>query len=125
MRKSFGRVFAASKPPLCFQNDVRQNYENLYLLKEKRLKRLQESNKMYQFLRECDAVMEWLGEQTGVAASEDYGQDVEHVEVLIQKFDSFMSCLNANSDKAEKVKMEAAKLLEAKHPEPDRINEKV
>lgn len=43
-----------------------------------------ESRKLYRFLREAEEVAEWINDQTAVAASEDYGRDVEHVELLIQ-----------------------------------------
>lgn len=46
--------------------------------------RLIESKKLYRFLRESEEVAEWIGDQTTIAASEDYGRDVEHVELLIQ-----------------------------------------
>lgn len=46
--------------------------------------RLRESLKVFRFLREAEEVSEWIGDQTAVAASEDYGRDVEHVELLIQ-----------------------------------------
>lgn len=38
-------------------------------------------------------MQEWVGEQMGVAASEDYGLDVEHVETLQQAFDNFLTQL--------------------------------
>lgn len=43
-----------------------------------------ESKKLYRFLREAEEVAEWINDQTAIAASEDYGRDVEHVELLIQ-----------------------------------------
>lgn len=55
--------------------------ESLCKLKESRLV---ESKKLYRFLREAEEVAEWINDQTVVAASEDYGRDVEHVELLIQ-----------------------------------------
>lgn len=55
--------------------------ESLCKLKESRL---MESKKLYRFLREAEEVAEWINDQTVVAASEDYGRDVEHVELLIQ-----------------------------------------
>ena len=56
---------------------------------------LEENRKVHKFLREADEVADWINEQITVAASEDYGRDVEHVEILIQKFESFLSTLNA------------------------------
>ena len=60
-----------------------------------------------------------------VAASEDYGRDVEHVEILMQKFESFLSTVLSNDEKITFVQKEAKKLIDEDHPEPERINEKV
>lgn len=68
---------------------------------------------------------EWLNEQMTVAASEDYGRDVEHVEILIQKFDSFLTVLAASEEKLTIVKTKAKVLLDDKHPEPAKIQSKV
>lgn len=86
---------------------------------------MEESRKLFVFLRESDEVGEWLNEQMAVAASEDYGRDVEHVEILIQKFETFLSVLAANEEKLTTVKAKAKALLDDKHPEPARIQNKV
>ncbi len=56
----------------------------LLSLSKSRERRLMESRKLFRFLREAEEVAEWINDQTVVAASEDYGRDVEHVELLIQ-----------------------------------------
>lgn len=86
---------------------------------------MEESRKLFVFLRESDEVAEWLNEQMTVAASEDYGRDVEHVEILIQKFDSFLTVLAASEEKLTTVKTKAKVLLDDKHPEPAKIQNKV
>ena len=53
-------------------------------LLELRRTRLQESKKYYRFVQEADEVAEWINDQTAIADSEDYGKDVEHVELIIQ-----------------------------------------
>lgn len=53
-------------------------------LAREREARLIQSRKLFRFLRESEEVAEWIGDQTTIAASEDYGRDVEHVELLIQ-----------------------------------------
>lgn len=80
---------------------------------------------MFTFLRESDEVGEWLNEQMTIAASEDYGRDVEHVEILIQKFDSFLSALAVNEEKLTTMKTKAKTLVADGHPQPERIQEKV
>lgn len=107
------------------QQNVEQQYAELKVLQEKRAKRLEESRKLFVFLRESDEVGEWLNEQMVVAASEDYGRDVEHVEILIQKFESFLSVLAANEEKLTIVKGKAKLLLDDGHSEPAKIQNKV
>ncbi|XP_071547281.1 spectrin beta chain, non-erythrocytic 5 isoform X4 [Panulirus ornatus] len=105
--------------------DVTQQYTELKALREKRAKRLEESRKLFTFLRESDEVGEWLNDQMAIAASEDYGRDVEHVEILIQKFESFLTALAVNEEKLISVKGKARTLIDDGHPEPERIKEKV
>lgn len=66
------------------QTDIEEVYTELCTLNKRRATRLIESRKFYKFIREAEDVAEWIGDQTTVAASEDYGRDVEHVELLIQ-----------------------------------------
>lgn len=40
-----------------------------------------DSRKLYEFYHEADVVESWIAERMVIAASEDYGQDLEHVEV--------------------------------------------
>ncbi|XP_050686605.1 spectrin alpha chain-like [Eriocheir sinensis] len=105
--------------------NVEQHFAELQSLQEKRAKRLEESRKLFVFLRESDEVGEWLNDQMAVAASEDYGRDVEHVEILIQKFDTFLTILASNEEKLITVKAKAKTLLDDGHPEPIRIQNKV
>ena len=45
---------------------------------------------LIEFIHEAEEVAEWIHSQMAVAASEDYGMDVSHVERLIKTFDSFL-----------------------------------
>lgn len=67
-----------------FQTQIEGELSELQGLAKVREVRLRESLKVFRFLREAEEVSEWIGDQTAVAASEDYGRDVEHVELLIQ-----------------------------------------
>jgi len=66
------------------QVDLESQFAQLQKLRQSREERLIESKKLFRFLRETEEVAEWIGDQTTIAASEDYGRDVEHVELLIQ-----------------------------------------
>lgn len=67
-----------------FQTQIETELNSLQSLAKERETRLKESLKVFRFVREAEEVAEWIGDQTAVAASEDYGRDVEHVELLIQ-----------------------------------------
>lgn len=69
---------------MILQSDIEKELYELQGLCKLREARLLESRKLYRFLREAEEVAEWINDQTVVAASEDYGRDVEHVELLIQ-----------------------------------------
>ncbi|KAL5291928.1 SPTBN5 family protein [Megaselia abdita] len=75
---------------------VATQYEELLKLAKSRNIRLAESKKLYEYLRETEDLHEWIADQMAVTASEDYGEDVEHVEQLILAFETFISNLNAN-----------------------------
>ncbi|KAA0192470.1 hypothetical protein HAZT_HAZT000963, partial [Hyalella azteca] len=104
---------------------LRKDHNEVEMLCEQRSRRLQQSEQLYAFLRRTDLLLEQLNEQMTVAASEDYGRDVEHVELLIQKFESFMTSLAANDAKVARIKTEGDKLLEDKHPDSDQISAKL
>lgn len=87
--------------------------------------RLIDSKKLYKFLREAEEVAEWISDQTAVAASEDYGRDVEHVELLIQTFESFLNGLTASESRVTSCLASGRTLLSENHPESARINAKL
>jgi spectrin beta len=47
-----------------------------------RLNKLNEANKLYQYLKEVDELADWINEQIQTASSEEYGHDFEHLQVL-------------------------------------------
>ena len=56
-------------------------YSDLVKLSADRHRALREMRELHQFTRECDDVEAWVCEKELVAANEDLGKDVEHVEV--------------------------------------------
>ena len=104
---------------------VEQQFELLKKLADERQVILQENHKVHKFLREADEVADWINEQITVAASEDYGRDVEHVEILIQKFESFLSTLNASHDRIELLKVAAKTLIEEPNIDSTKITAKI
>lgn len=60
-----------------------------------------------------------------VAASEDYGRDVEHVELLIQIFDNFLAGLTTSEGRVSAVLDEGQKLIQENNPEKTKILMKI
>ena len=62
--------------------------------------------------------------QEAFVSSEDFGQDLEHVEVLQKKFDEFQKDLQNHEDRVVEVNQVGDKLLESQHPEEDAIRKR-
>lgn len=108
------------------KNDSIQNhYKDLISLAKYREEHLTESKKLYEFLHEIIEVHEWIADQMAVTASEDYGDDVEHIEQLIVSFDSFVSNLTANESRIESAVSKGETLLTQNSPYKDVIKTKV
>uniref|UniRef100_A0A8C9MEA9 Calponin-homology (CH) domain-containing protein n=1 Tax=Serinus canaria TaxID=9135 RepID=A0A8C9MEA9_SERCA len=67
------------------------DYQSLLQKSDTQRKRLQEQFQLYQFEREFQLVDAWLSSKLSVAESDDYGQDLEDVEVLEKKFKDFVN----------------------------------
>ncbi|KAK6641322.1 hypothetical protein RUM44_013031 [Polyplax serrata] len=107
------------------QAELESSYGELLEASKIREERLAESKKFFKFLREADEVAEWINDQTALAASEDYGSDVEHVEFLIKKFEAFISSLNAAESRVSKSIENGLKLIDENNPETPKIKEKI
>uniref|UniRef100_A0A8C3LH89 Spectrin beta, non-erythrocytic 5 n=1 Tax=Chrysolophus pictus TaxID=9089 RepID=A0A8C3LH89_CHRPC len=67
------------------------DYQSLLQKAETQRKRLQEQFQLFQFEREFQLVDTWLSSKQSIAESEDYGQDLDGVEVLEKKFKDFVN----------------------------------
>ncbi|XP_040070142.1 spectrin beta chain, non-erythrocytic 1 [Ixodes scapularis] len=88
---------------------------------ERRYK-LAESAKFYAFLRETDEVQHWIQVQTAIAGSEDYGNDLERVEILQQKFEAFLTTLQASEERVRRIQQLGRTLAAERHPQSDTAN---
>ncbi|KAJ6217266.1 hypothetical protein RDWZM_008423 [Blomia tropicalis] len=88
--------------------DSLQKHFNLFeeLIDKRRLV-YQNQREYFIFERDADELVLWIMDQLIVANSEDYGQDVEHVEKLIQQFDTFAANVNANEERIVAIEAEA------------------
>jgi len=65
------------------QTDVENKYRELVELAAARRRKLVETKKLFEFHREVDDVQAWIAEKNTIAGSEDYGTDIEHVQVSL------------------------------------------
>ncbi|KAH8851040.1 Spectrin alpha chain [Schistosoma japonicum] len=80
--------------------------------------------KFVQFLRQVDELLFWTREKETYVTSEDFGQDLEHVEALQKKFDEFMKDLEYQESRAEDIYCKADALLKEEFPEDTLVIEK-
>ncbi len=83
--------------------------------------------KVFEFERECEANVNWLKDQQVVAASQDFGTDLEHAEALLVKFNEFVSELNGSSMRVARIDEMAQDLCENEYTPGsfiERIDEK-
>ncbi|XP_063696613.1 spectrin alpha chain [Culicoides brevitarsis] len=92
-------------------------------LAEKGLK-LQQALVLVQFLRHCEEVMFWIKDKEAFVTADEFGQDLEHVEVLQRKFDEFQKDMASQEYRVQEVNELADKLIEEGHPEREAITKK-
>ncbi|XP_068925579.1 spectrin alpha chain, non-erythrocytic 1 isoform X9 [Petaurus breviceps papuanus] len=83
-------------------------------MREKGVKLLQ-AQKLVQYLRECEDVMDWITDKEAIVTSEELGQDLEHVEVLQKKFEEFQTDMAAHEERVNEVNQFATKLIQNNH----------
>ncbi|KAL0969732.1 hypothetical protein UPYG_G00231540 [Umbra pygmaea] len=74
--------------------EVLDEYESLRQLSASRRAALEDQLNLYVFEREARELQNWLCSRKTLAESEDYGQDLEDVEVLQKKFEDFVAEVN-------------------------------
>jgi len=86
--------------------------------------KLQQALKLVQFMREAREFMFWITDKDAFVTSEEFGSDLEHVEVLQKKFDEFLKDLQNHEDKVAEVNSLAEGLVAEGHPEEATIRQK-
>ncbi|EZA49654.1 hypothetical protein DMN91_005852 [Ooceraea biroi] len=112
-----------------FASDIiRKRLEELHRLWELLLSRLadkglklQQALVLVQFIRHCDEVMFWIHDKEAFVTTDEFGHDLEHVEVLQRKFDEFQKDMASQEYRVTEVNELADKLLLDGHPERDTI----
>lgn len=66
--------------------EVRGEYSELQKKLDKKRCKVLDAKKFYEFNKACGEACDWISELMGVAGSEEYGKDVDHVEVGLVSF---------------------------------------
>lgn len=77
------------------------------------------------FIRECNELQDWMNDQQIKAASEDYGTDVEHVELLTKTFETFFASLLNSKIRVDACIESGSKLITDHNEHSPRIEQKV
>lgn len=80
--------------------------------------------KFVNFVRQANELLFWVREKEAFVTSEEYGQDIEHVESLQNKFDEFLKDLEYQGSRAEDVYNKADELLKEEFPEGSLVIDK-
>ena len=105
--------------------DLARTFDKFKQGLESQKQRLLDQEHAIEFLHEAEEVVDWINAQMAVAASEEYGKDVTHVERLIKTFDAFMQSIMSNEDRISKVIESGSSLLAANNFQHIIIAEKV
>ncbi len=68
-------------PHIHTQAQLNEQLAGLQTLTAARRSKLEESIKLHQYLQDVEEVLSWLADKEGVASSDDYGKDYEHLLV--------------------------------------------
>ena len=101
------------------QVEIEEQFGTLAELGLQRQSRLVEAIKLYHFLREADELETWMKENEDTANSEDYGNDLEHVEFLLKKFEDFARDLLASEERVTMLNHIAQALLDEEHSDSE------
>nr|WAW84869.1 spectrin alpha chain [Halisarca dujardinii] len=107
------------------QQAIKGKFTSLTRLAKDRRHRLEESLKLHELKREVNELHSWIGDKEAVASSDELGKDLDHVVVLIRKFDEFMKDLMNSEARMVKVGEMAQRLLDQSHTESDVIQSQV
>ncbi|KAK4883333.1 hypothetical protein RN001_006652 [Aquatica leii] len=107
------------------QKQIEDKFKELQHLLQEREKALSEALTYFSFARECSEMQEWMNDQQAKTASEDYGTDVEHVELLIQAFETFLASLNNSELRVQNCIDNGTKLIAAQNGHKSKIEQKL
>ncbi|VEN48181.1 unnamed protein product [Callosobruchus maculatus] len=105
--------------------ELDRDFADLRKLVSEREVRLAEALQYFGFIHECNEVQEWMRDQMNRADSEEYGNDLEHVELLIQAFDTFHASLLNSEPRVQQCIENGHVIIDAKSSYSSEVQQKV
>jgi len=103
---------------------IDRRYQELLELAKLRKQRLLDALALYKLYNEADGVEQWITEKSKLLHTMTATDDIEEVEILKARFDTFDQELNASSAKMETVNQLASQLLQNEHPNADDVTKR-
>ncbi|EDO42140.1 predicted protein [Nematostella vectensis] len=101
------------------EDELEERYTHLRDVARDRHRRLLDSSRLFNFLREADELGAWVEEKEAIVSSDDCGRDLEHVEMLMQKFEVFTRDLVSSGERIAKLTEHAQMLLDDEHTDSE------
>ncbi|KAJ8962237.1 hypothetical protein NQ318_018209 [Aromia moschata] len=105
--------------------ELDKEFADLRKLVTEREVRLSEAMQYFGFIHECSEVQDWMREQMNKADSEEYGNDLEHVELLIQAFDTFHASLINSEPRVQQCIENGNVIIDAKSSYSTEVQQRV
>ncbi|XP_028721446.1 spectrin alpha chain, erythrocytic 1 [Peromyscus leucopus] len=103
---------------------LRHLWDLLWELTQEKSDVLLRALKFYQYLQECEDILEWIKEKEAIVTLVELGDDWERTEVLHKKFEEFQEELTARKGKVDKVNQYANECAQEEHPKLPEIKAK-
>lgn len=100
---------------------IDRRYKELVDLSELRKQRLNDAISLYQLFNEADGVDQWIAEKDKMLASMIMSRDMEDIEVMKHRFETFDQEMNTNASRVGVVNQLAGQLLQVEHPNSQEI----
>ncbi|XP_015783267.1 spectrin beta chain isoform X3 [Tetranychus urticae] len=96
-------------------------HKELNELSKKRKSRLNDAISLFKLFTEADGVEQWIAEKEKMLDSMSLNRDMEDIEVMKHRFETFDQEMNANASKVAAVNQIARQLLTVEHPDSEKI----
>lgn len=100
---------------------IDRRYQELLELAKIRHQRLQDALALYKLFNEADGVEQWISEKEKLLGTMTPTDDIEEVEILKARFDTFDKEMKDNADKVDTVQQLAHQLIQNEHPNSDEV----